>query len=146
MTHKFGSDLMLDETGDLIVSALGDLMDTDFLEASIPEEDLPFEGYTRLKETAYNVIISEKRDFVYDIDTGANTPLYISQPMNSKFDDLKESIRQELLKDDCVENVPDIIVTKYPADNMATIEIFIKAMGIEKVSSLVFPYSLIGNN
>lgn len=142
MTHNFGNDLLLSANGDFLIGGNGDFLDTDVAEASIPTDELPFAGYTRIKETAYNVLISEKRDFVFDIDTGANIPLYISLPMNSKFDDLKEAIKLELLKDDMIESVTDIIIEKFPAKNMATIEIFIKAVGVEKTSSFVFPYYL----
>lgn len=142
MANNFGNDLILDQYGDLIIGDNGDFATTEDLEKKIPEEDLPFPGYISIRESLYNVLLSEKGDWQFDISTGANVPYYISQPMNKKFDDLKNSIRNEILKDDRIESVPDVSITKFPEQSLAEISITIKPVGQEKTSNFVFPYIL----
>lgn len=144
-TNPYGSDFILSDTGDLVLTGEGTQTEQDIMTTLQFEKKTPvrFDGYITLVEALYCMLMTVKGDFPFEEDFGSNLPLYISKNIDQKFDEIQTSLEEELFKDDRIKDVNSIDIVKYPKSNQVIVKISVTGVNENEPSAFTFPFYLI---
>lgn len=141
MTNNLGTDIMLDDDGDLLLAPNGDLMDTDAYQTFDSDTTYPFDGYVNLRESVYRVLTYEASELsIFDIYDGAGLNSLLSQNIDEQFPNFIERANQQLLKDDRIKEVNEIYY-EINDINIVNVYIVLTTVGSNVPTSFVFPYA-----
>ena len=137
---NLGEDLIMTVDYDLAIGSNGDLVMTRDIEQNSPEGKIKFLGQVCLNESIYRIVESTKGEYPFDTEFGANITDYISQDLDDRFDEVVDIIETELLKDDRIASVPSVLIEKSPKTNSVTIQVEVIPVGVNEISTFVFPF------
>lgn len=138
--NPYGTDVILDFSGDLVLGDDGDIMLTSDFEQK--DGNFAFEGYVILTEWLYCLLQTVQSEFPLDILFGANVPKYLSQEIDDRFEELKLDIEEKILADDRFKEITKFELIKDGRNNAVIFDLAVKGVNENASSSFVFPFYL----
>lgn len=133
-----GSDLLLDEDGDLQFGPNGDLMTTDDYDVV---KNAPFSGYYNFLLSTFEKIKTIKGQYLFDPEDGGDMPLYIGSNIeSSNMKKMKEAVKKVLSDDARVKNINSVDLE--PFGNTVLIKANILLIGQKNPETLIYPQIL----
>lgn len=119
----FGEDLFFDD--DLQVTSSGDYAIVD--------------GYASLRQAILNRLLTSPGEYAVFPDYGAGLKRWVKKRLNpSEVDALKQIIRDQLAREDRIENITDVSVTRDDIGTNTGLRVAIRAIAIGREQSFAF--------
>jgi len=143
--NRFGTDFILDDDNDIVLTANDDVMTTIDYENQkrISGVVVPFVGYFSVQRALHNLLTTDISEYPMDPVFGSELMQMLSQSITPQFlTNVRMVVSEELLKDDRVQTV-ESVVASIIGGNMVMISARVKLIGDDRVSELTFPEIII---
>ena len=137
MLNRFGTDLLLDDNGDIQLKDDGDLLSTQDYENK--KKNAKFRGYYSAKRAITNSLFTFKTTYPFDPDYGVGVQSFVSTNVTRQMlSNLSLAVKNELMKESRISEVVDVN-SEYIGNAYVLVTAKVILIGDDTVSEFVFP-------